>query len=68
MMLFAAIAVALTAPVTCPVVSASATADGAAGGALIVNLSSISWMIGVEGVPVYTTAEAAVEGLKRRAG
>jgi NAD(P)-dependent dehydrogenase (short-subunit alcohol dehydrogenase family) len=36
-----------------------------AGGGSIVNLGSISWMIGAAGVPVYATAKAAVEGLTR---
>ena len=46
---------------------AQAVAPGmaAAGGGSIVNLGSISWMIGAAGVSVYATAKAAVEGLTR---
>ncbi len=46
---------------------AQAVAPGmaAAGGGSIVNLGSISWMIGVVGVPAYATAKAGVEGLTR---
>ncbi|WP_411851360.1 SDR family NAD(P)-dependent oxidoreductase [Stenotrophomonas sp. LGBM10] len=36
-----------------------------AGGGAIVNLGSISWRMGVAGVPVYATLKAAVEGLTR---
>jgi NAD(P)-dependent dehydrogenase (short-subunit alcohol dehydrogenase family) len=36
-----------------------------AGGGSIINLGSISWMIGAANVPVYATAKAAVEGLTR---
>jgi D-xylose 1-dehydrogenase len=36
-----------------------------AGGGSIVNLGSISWMIKVGGVPVYSTCKAAVQGLSR---
>lgn len=36
-----------------------------AGGGSIVNLGSISWMIGAANVPVYAAAKAAVEGLTR---
>ena len=46
---------------------AQAVAPGMAraGGGSIVNLGSISWMIGAANVPVYATAKAAVEGLTR---
>ncbi len=37
----------------------------AAGGGSIVNMGSISWMIGEGGFAVYTTAKAAVHGLTR---
>jgi NAD(P)-dependent dehydrogenase (short-subunit alcohol dehydrogenase family) len=37
----------------------------AAGGGSIVNLGSISWMLKQGGMPVYTTAKAAVQGLTR---
>ena len=36
-----------------------------AGGGSIVNLGSISWMLKQGGMPVYTTAKAAVQGLTR---
>jgi D-xylose 1-dehydrogenase len=37
----------------------------AAGGGSIVNFGSISWMIKQGGMPVYTTAKSAVQGLTR---
>ncbi|HEY2558835.1 MAG TPA: SDR family oxidoreductase [Caldimonas sp.] len=37
----------------------------AAGGGSIINLGSISWMLKHGGMPVYTTAKAAVQGLTR---
>lgn len=37
----------------------------AAGGGSIVNLGSISWVIGQGGMPCYTTAKSAVAGLTR---
>lgn len=37
----------------------------AAGGGVIVNLGSVSWMIGQGGMPGYTTAKSAVQGLTR---
>jgi len=37
----------------------------AAGGGSIVNFGSISWMLKQGGMPVYTTAKAAVKGLTR---
>ena len=37
----------------------------AAGGGAIINLGSISWMLKQGGMPVYTTAKAAVQGLTR---
>ena len=37
----------------------------AAGGGAIVNFGSISWMLKQGGMPVYTTAKAAVQGLTR---
>ncbi|MFQ5973920.1 MAG: SDR family NAD(P)-dependent oxidoreductase [Alphaproteobacteria bacterium] len=37
----------------------------AAGGGSIVNLGSISWMIKTTGMPAYTTAKAAIQGLTR---
>ena len=37
----------------------------AAGGGSIVNLGSVSWMLKQGGMPVYTTAKAAVQGLTR---
>jgi len=37
----------------------------AAGGGSIINLGSISWMIKQGGMPVYTTAKAAIQGLTR---
>jgi len=36
-----------------------------AGGGAIVNFGSISWMVGMGGMPAYTTAKAAVHGLTR---
>jgi len=36
-----------------------------AGEGVIINLGSISWRLGVAGVPVYATLKAAVEGLTR---
>jgi len=36
-----------------------------AGGGSIVNLGSVSWMLKMGGMPVYTTAKAAVAGLTR---
>jgi NAD(P)-dependent dehydrogenase (short-subunit alcohol dehydrogenase family) len=37
----------------------------AAGGGAIVNMGSISWMMGQGGMPAYTTAKSAVMGLTR---
>jgi D-xylose 1-dehydrogenase len=37
----------------------------AAGGGSIVNFGSVSWMLKLPGMPVYTTAKAAVQGLTR---
>ena len=37
----------------------------AAGGGAIVNMGSVSWMLGQGGMPAYTTAKAAVMGLTR---
>lgn len=37
----------------------------AAGGGSIVNLGSVSWMAAQGGMPVYTTAKSAVQGLTR---
>jgi D-xylose 1-dehydrogenase len=37
----------------------------AAGGGAIVNFGSISWMLKQGGMPVYTTAKAAIQGLTR---
>jgi NAD(P)-dependent dehydrogenase (short-subunit alcohol dehydrogenase family) len=37
----------------------------AAGGGSIVNFGSVSWMLKQGGMPVYTTAKAAVQGLTR---
>ncbi len=37
----------------------------AAGGGAIVNMGSVSWMIGQGGMPCYTTAKSAVQGLTR---
>ncbi len=37
----------------------------AAGGGSIVNFGSVSWMLKQAGMPVYTTAKAAVQGLTR---
>jgi NAD(P)-dependent dehydrogenase (short-subunit alcohol dehydrogenase family) len=37
----------------------------AAGGGSIINLGSVSWRIGQGGMPAYTTAKAAIEGLTR---
>lgn len=36
-----------------------------AGGGVIVNMSSISWMVPSTGLPAYTTAKAAIVGLTR---
>jgi D-xylose 1-dehydrogenase len=44
---------------------AVAPAMVAAGGGAIVNLGSISWMLGQGGMPCYTTAKSAVLGLTR---
>ncbi|HZS83573.1 MAG TPA: SDR family oxidoreductase [Stellaceae bacterium] len=47
--------------------AAQAVAPGmaAAGGGSIINLGSISWMIGQGGMPGYVTAKAAITGLTR---
>ena len=37
----------------------------AAGGGSIINMGSISWMLGHGGMPCYTTSKAAVQGLTR---
>lgn len=37
----------------------------AAGGGSIINLGSVSWMIGARGVAIYTTLKSAIEGLTR---
>ncbi len=37
----------------------------AAGGGAIVNIGSVSWMIGQGGMPCYTTAKSAIAGLTR---
>lgn len=37
----------------------------AAGGGAIVNVGSVSWMIGQGGMPCYTTAKSAIAGLTR---
>jgi len=37
----------------------------AAGGGAVVNLGSIAWRLGLGGMPAYTTAKAAIEGLPR---
>ncbi len=37
----------------------------ASGGGAIVNLGSVSWVIGQGGMPCYTTAKSAVQGLTR---
>ena len=42
-----------------------ATDMKAAGGGSIVNFGSVSWMLKQGGMPVYTTAKAAVQGLTR---
>lgn len=36
-----------------------------AGGGAIVNMGSVSWMVGQGGMPCYTTAKSAVQGLTR---
>jgi NAD(P)-dependent dehydrogenase (short-subunit alcohol dehydrogenase family) len=36
-----------------------------AGGGAIINFGSISWMIGMGGMPAYTTSKAAVHGMTR---
>lgn len=47
--------------------AAQAVAPGmkAAGGGSIINMGSISWMTRTGGMPAYTTAKAAVQGLTR---
>ncbi|WP_193188966.1 SDR family NAD(P)-dependent oxidoreductase [Nisaea sediminum] len=47
--------------------AAQAVAPGmkAAGGGAIVNMGSISWMVGQGGMPAYTSAKAAILGLTR---
>jgi len=47
--------------------AAQAIAPGmaAAGGGVIVNMGSASWMLGQGGMPAYTTAKSAVMGLTR---
>lgn len=47
--------------------AAQAVAPGMreAGGGAIVNIGSVSWMIGQGGMPCYTTAKSAVQGLTR---
>ena len=35
------------------------------GGGVIINMGSVSWMIGQGGYPCYTTAKAAIQGLTR---
>ena len=37
----------------------------AAGGGAIVNIGSVSWMVGQGGMPCYTTAKSAIAGLTR---
>lgn len=37
----------------------------AAGGGSIINFSSISYMMGMEGMPIYTSSNAAITGLSR---
>ncbi len=37
----------------------------AAGGGSIINMGSVSWHVGQGGMPAYTTAKAAIEGLTR---
>ena len=37
----------------------------AAGGGAIVNIGSVSWVIGQGGMPCYTTAKSAIAGLTR---
>jgi NAD(P)-dependent dehydrogenase (short-subunit alcohol dehydrogenase family) len=44
---------------------AVAPAMNTAGGGSIINMSSISWMIPVPGLPVYLTAKAAIVGMTR---
>jgi NAD(P)-dependent dehydrogenase (short-subunit alcohol dehydrogenase family) len=46
---------------------AKAVAPGmkAAGGGSIVNFGSFSWRVGLEGMPVYVTAKAGIEGLTK---
>ena len=46
-------------------VQAVAPDMAAAGGGSIINLGSVSWMIGARGVPIYATLKSAVEGLTR---
>lgn len=43
----------------------NAAADMKASGGSIVNFGSISWMLKQDGMPVYTTSKAAVQGLTR---
>lgn len=47
--------------------AAQAVAPGmaAAGGGSVVNMGSISWMMGAAGLPAYTSAKAAVGGLTK---
>jgi D-xylose 1-dehydrogenase len=46
-------------------IQAVAPMMAAAGGGAIVNFGSISWHAGQGGMPAYTTAKAAIEGLTR---
>jgi D-xylose 1-dehydrogenase len=46
-------------------IQAAASAMEAAGGGAIVNLGSCVFRLGFPGLPVYTTAKAAIEGLTR---
>jgi NAD(P)-dependent dehydrogenase (short-subunit alcohol dehydrogenase family) len=36
-----------------------------AGGGTVVNMSSVTWVLGMEGLPIYVAAKAAVHGLTR---
>jgi len=47
--------------------AAQAVREGmaAAGGGSIINMGSVSWMMGLGGMPAYTTAKAAIAGLTR---